>query len=716
MPVDSIVARKNWDRYQWCRDNGHHKFVEKADKCDRFFEGEQWDAATLARLNHQRRPALTINKIISTISNVMGEQIFNRAEISFRPRSGAVPETAEILSKVFKQISDTQQLDWKRSDMFADGIITSRGFMDIRMKFTDNLTGNVAYENLNPKNVVIDPDADEHDPDTWNDLFITKWMSVDMIESMYSKADADILRNRSGSALEGGYDSIDLRRDRFGGDSTSANVAFGGQYDHAGVTRNIRVIERQYRVLDTQKHFVAYETGDTRPIPDDFTAEKIKMYRERFGFGVIKKRVPRIKWVVTADDVVLHDDWSPYKHFTVVPYFPYFRHGRTIGLVENLIGPQELLNKTSSQELHVINTTANSGYKVRKGTLSNMSPSELEERGAETGLVIEVNGDPDKDIVKIQPNQVPTGLDRVSYKAEESIKTISGVSDSQQGMDRADVAAKAIQAKRQASSTNLAKPLDSLTRTDFLIARNTLDLIQQFYTEQRVMTITHSQLTNEQETFTINQVTPEGEVINDLTIGEYDVVISSVPVRETLEDSQFDQAVALRELGVPIPDEVLIENSRLSNKREVIAKMAEKSSSPEAQEQAQLAIAAQRAEVAKTEAETEAKHADTNLKNAKAQKEGITAQKEAMTPIEDNGIAAQERKAESDIAIAQDKHQNDMEMQREKHGLELQMREQENRRADEESQARMMTERIAAINGAADKDDQKQDQPKKEKA
>jgi hypothetical protein len=55
-----------------------------------------------------------------------------------------------------------------------------------------------------------------------------------------------------------------------------------------------------------------------------------------------------------------------------------------------------------------------------------------------------------------------------------------------QGFDREDVAAKAIQAKRQAGSTNLAKPLDNLDRTDFILARNVLDLVQEFYTEERL--------------------------------------------------------------------------------------------------------------------------------------------------------------------------------------------------------------------------------------
>ena len=94
----------------------------------------------------------------------------------------------------------------------------------------------------------------------------------------------------------------------------------------------------------------------------------------------------------------------------------------------------------------------------------NMSIEELEQKGASTGLVIEL--DDITSAEKIQPNQTPQGLDRISYKAEEHIKTISGVSDSMQGFDREDVAAKAIAYKRQSGSQNLTKIMDNLERTD----------------------------------------------------------------------------------------------------------------------------------------------------------------------------------------------------------------------------------------------------------
>lgn len=692
MPLDTTIASKIWYRYAYCRDNGHMEYVQKDDKCNAFFRGDQWDQADINRLKQSRRPALTINKIISTIGNVMGEQIFNRSEIAFRPRSGAPDQTAEILTKLFMQISDNNQLDWKRSDMFADGIIGSRGYLDVRMGFDDSLQGEVRIENINPKNVVVDPDADSYDPDDWNDVFVTKWMTADDIAILYSKEDADALRGREQSWFPYGYDSIERHRDRFG---DRFNAFYAGAYDQSNVLRNLRVIERQYRTLDSQLHFVNPTTGDMRPIPLDWDRNRIAYISQQFGLTTTKKLVKRIRWTVICDNIVLHDDWSPYKHFTVVPYFPYFRRGKTIGLVENLIGPQELLNKVSSQELHVINTTANSGWKVKAGALTNMSIEELEQRGAETGLVIEVNEI--DGLEKIQPNQTPTGLDRITYKAEEHIKGISGVSDSMQGMDREDVAAKAIQAKRQAGSTNLAKPMDSLTRTDFILARNVLDLVQQFYTEERIVTTTHDKMTGETETLHLNQVTPEGEVLNDLTLGEYDVVISSVPVRETLEDSQFDQAMAMREQGIQIPDSFVIENSRLLRKRDLLKSMDEAKNSPEAQAQAQLQQRGMEAEVAKTEAEAQAKQADAGLKQAKSQKEiAAVGHKDAEL-----AMSAQQNGQEVELAkleLERQKHEMEMQQEREKFELEMQMKQaefaQNQQIKEQEAHERMRAQRV----------------------
>jgi hypothetical protein len=427
--------------------------------------------------------------------------------------------------------------------------------------------------------------------------------------------------------------------------------------------RHVRVIERQHRENHRTEHFANVRLGDLRPVPSSWDRERIAAYMAANpDLIVIKKMVPRIRWTVVADKYVLHDDWSPYKHFTVVPFFPFFRRGRTVGLVENLLGPQELLNKVSSQELHVVNTSANSGWKLKTGALKNMNLAELEARGAQTGLVLEL--DDINSAEKIAPNQVPTGLDRISYKAEEHIKTISGVSDYRTGNAREDVAAKAVKANQAASSANTAKVMDNLLRTDTILARNVLDLVQEFYTEERVFNIVSDRMTNQTEQVTVNQVQEDGSLFNDLTVGEYAVVVTNQPERDTFEDTQFEHALQLRtEAGVQIPDKFLIKSSKLKDKAEIVKGIEQAEQDPMQQQMRELDMRGKTAEVSKIEAEVAEKVANANLKTAEAQ-------------APDNGqaeLALSMRKLEMEHELNREKMEQEFALRREQMTADIEL-------------------------------------------
>ena len=149
--MDTKLALQIWDRFNQKVDNGHDEFVHKADKCWSYFFGEQWTRSDLEYLKANGRPAMTINKIRPTLKTVLGEQIYNRVEFSFVPRSeDAMDETANVLTKLMKQIADANNLTKIRSNMFFDGQVTSRGFLDARIAFDDNMRGAVRYALLNP--------------------------------------------------------------------------------------------------------------------------------------------------------------------------------------------------------------------------------------------------------------------------------------------------------------------------------------------------------------------------------------------------------------------------------------------------------------------------------------------------------------------------------------------------------------------------------------
>ena len=324
---------------------------------------------------------------------------------------------------------------------------------------------------------------------------------------------------------------------------------------------------------------------------------------------------------------------------------------------------------------------ANSGWKVKSGALVNMEIDELEERGAETGLVLEVNGDPEKDAVKIQPNQIPQGLDRLSYKAEAYIKAISGRGDNQLGLTRPDQSGKLAEESNKSSDVTLRTSFDSLERTDYMLARNILDLIQTFYTEPRIMHVTHSDLTGDQEEISINTPDPEDttKILNDLTMGEYDIVVVSSPAKRTQEDAQLEMLIAMKEkLGIPIPDEFFIENSNILNKAALVKALRDARNSPEvlAQQQnqllsQQLALAEQRADVSRGEAEA------LKARSKAAETIASTQVKAKEAAGGDNEMELQRQKADQEMEITREKAALDMQIKREEAALNMQLKTQE---------------------------------------
>ncbi len=699
MPLNPTLAREQWVRYVYSRDTGHRLFIDKANRCEDFFAGQQWDVSVVNRMRAVKRPTLTINTILGTLSSIFGEQIDLATEVSFKPRYNAPPQNAEILTKTYKFISDENQLPWQREEVFADGCITSRGYYDVRLKFDNNTAGEVMVSRLNPRAVLPDPDGSDYDPDTWNDVIVTTWVTADEIELMYNAKDAEALRLRAESVWAHGYDSIDTGNDRFGG---SIFAHMNATEDMRATMRGIRLIDRQHRQLVKMKYFVDPKTGDKMVIPDNFKRDEIALACSQGGLLVTEEVGKRVRWTVTAEDFVLHDDWSPFKRFSVVPFFPHFRYGRTVGIVEGLIDPQELLNKSLSQELHIVNTMANSGWKVKSGALANMEIDELEERGAETGLILEVNGDPDKDIVKIQPNQIPQGLDRLSFKAESYIKLVSGRGASQMGLARPDQSGKLSEENKDGSDITLRKVMRNLERTDHLLARNILDIVQHYYTDRRIMHIIGDELTGAPEQIEINMPDPQsGEILNDLSLGTYSIVVSSQKAKRTLEESEFEHALGMREAGVQIPDRYLIANSNLRGKADIIKAMDQQAQSPEAQLQQKVQMLGGQLEVANLRAEASRLEADAVLKRAKAAKEVANTHEVLQgEPGAEKEMELEEQKHQHEMRRDQEKHNQEMQHDREKHQAEMEQRRldahEKRRTARIEAMARAKTEMAKA--------------------
>lgn len=667
---DDAIVEQQWSSYTRARDAGHLDYVEEARKFDDFYYGDQWEDTVKTTLDAQKRPYHTVNLVLSTVNAVTGEYIRSRQDIAFQPQGkGANQDTAVSLRFLFKQIAINNESEQKEKMVFQDGLIQDRGYFYYYLDFSDNLDGEVRELVLDPTDVILDPGAKEYDPETWSEVFISRWMTPEEIGALYGEEFKDKVDLAAANGTFG-HDSLEWEAPNFSGNHYNSEIFFQSTEEDVKRVKRIRVIERQYRRLTRTAFFVDTKAGDMKRVPEGWDKERIKAFAKKMDLAIIWKPERRIRVTITADKILLHDNWSLFNRFSIVPFFPYFRRGRPFGLVRNLISPQEMLNKVTSQELHVVNTTANSGWIFKSGTLVNMDADDLASQGAKTGLVIEYEGEHAP--VKIQPNQVPTGLDQISAKAGTYFREISGVNEAMLGAGRSD-SSKALDARRKGGLVQQEIIFDNLDYTRKIRAKLMLEMVQNYYTETRLIQIFEKnedgddvpqEIAINDRYETLDDETGEAleEIMNDITLGEYGVTISSVPRRDTFDEVLFDQLIQMRENGVQIPDHVLIENSQLSDKKEVaeIVKQIQGLAAPTEEEMERnrvledLQMRALAAEVMLSEAHAQERMAKAQALQAEAQERTAKPQIDQLkigtdARVEMEKMAADERQGQLDL-------------------------------------------------------------------
>jgi hypothetical protein len=639
--ADDAIIERQWAAYVRARDAGHLDWVKEARKFDEYYFGDQWDDTVKSTLAAQKRPAHTVNLVLSTVNAVVGEYIKSRLDISFQPMGkGANQDTADSLRFLFKQIAINNKTEQKEKTVFTDGLIQDRGYFYYFLDFSDNIQGEVREEVLDPTDVILDPGAAEYDPRTWSEVFISRWMTPDAIGALYGPE----FREKVELAGTGtfGHDSLEWEAPNFGGDHFNSEIFFQAGPQEIKKVKRIRVIERQHRQLARTAYFVDVETGDMRRVPEGWDKQKSVDFALKMDLQIIWKPERRVRVTISADKVLLHNGWSLFNNISIVPFFPYFRRGRPFGLVRNLISPQDMLNKVTSQELHVVNTTANSGWIFETGSLINMDRDDLVTQGSKTGLVLEYT----KGAVppaKITPNQVPTGLSEIGNKAGIFFREISGVNEAQLGQGRSD-SSKALDSRKQGGLVQQEIIFDNLEYTRRIRGEIMLEIVQNYYTETRLIQVfeKNEDGDNIQTETALNQpvsrLDPETqqsveEIKNDLTLGEYAVVVTSVPRRDTYEESLFDQLIQLREIGVQIPDYVLVQASMLPDKQETVELIKKITGlAAPTQEEVERAAALSELEIRLLTAEVADKEAQAAERGANAIKLQAQAAESAQNP------------------------------------------------------------------------------------
>lgn len=571
-------------------------WANEAKKCIDFLEGKQWSAEELAAAALEDRPTLTLNKIAPLIRLVLGYHRNNRVDAKYLPThdESSSEAIATILTRVAKQISSGCNEPYVDTEVFLDGLSCARGYYDFRLGFEKNDFGDIYCRAKDPFTIRPDPDADTYDPDDpfsvgWGFIFDSRWANIDEIEFHFGKNVSSLIEPlvRS-SGYRGGIPSDML--DTIG--EVTPWRTFAGQQDVGGIysmenyianavdpyRKNIRLVECQHKIRVMQRNIVDLETGDREPIPTNFTDEqvqKILMWAaERYAsrgkespLRVEWRPTLRVRWTSMVGDIIIYDNWSPYESFTVVPFFPYWRRGKTRGAIDDLIDPQREINKRRSSQIDILERVAHSGWMWHKDAMDEEEKEKIELHGGAAGINLEWKGSPGMEPKRIEPGTMPSAIKELEASATLDLKEIAGINDSALGQVDRVQSGRAIEARQKQSVLGLESYMDNMRRTKLLCGRKKLEMIQNHYTEPRLFKI---QGENSQwSTMLINQRQVTGEILNDVTIGRYNVEVDETSLSATYLNAQFEELLTLVEKGVlPIPmvQDILVDLSSAPQK------------------------------------------------------------------------------------------------------------------------------------------------------
>lgn len=624
MATDHDIARSCYDTYRFCYDNGHQQWIGRAKTAfDYAIRGEQWDPIVKAKRTREGRPTLTFNLCGALVRSMKGVQKALRNDVRFLPVADATSQSARTRDAIWLHTQQQNSYDYLEGDLWQKGLVVERAFVDMRLCYDESLQGWIKITPRRSQDVVLDPTIDQYDPDTWPRVITRRWVSWNDLVGLYGKEKANAVGlNPVPEWMD--YEDQYMAHQMGQIPHYYRDVLQG--MDETNVRANL-LLEHQFYTMKRKNVFVDLETGDWNEIPEDWDHNKISAMLDRVpDLGTMKREVKTIRWEVTCNQEVMHAEDSIYKHFTIVPFFPDFMDGVTGGAVGPLLDPQQLFNKMTNAEIETVASTANSGLKVKRGSLSNVREDELESYAGRAGAVFVLEDT--AHLEKLQPNQLPAGHDALSIKADRVMTKLSGMPESARGYARDDASGSKVMEDQAAKDINFAGWLGNLHYTKSLLARNVDDCASMHYTDTRKLLINRgTTFVPDIEEVTINQPTPDGGYANDVTRGKFSTVLVPSPSRTALSVEEFEQLVKLRtEIGIAIPDAMLIELAPLSNKAEIIAKLAGTPDSNERQRQAeQLAAEKQAVENQKAAATAVKEEAAAQLNQARAEKFAVEA-------------------------------------------------------------------------------------------
>jgi len=511
-----------------CNDSDSNNRAEALDDV-RFAAGDQWPVDVQNSRVLEARPCLTINKLDAYIRQICNQQRQQRPRIKVHGMNNeSDAKVAEIITGITRHIENQSDADQAYDHAFEYCVKMGWGYWRVTTDYVrdDSFDQEIYIKRIeNPFTVYFDPNSVQPDGSDAEKCLVTTVVSKAVFKKMYPDAE----------------------------DTQGFSSRGTGDTESEWVTKeDIRIAE--YFYTERTKEMLLQLSDGTTGFSDEIPSKEVL---EAAGITVIDKRETwrkKIKWCkLTAMQILEEGEWAG-KYIPIVPVYGQEvrvddKH-KKFGLVRMAKDPQRMYNYWSTALTESVALAPKAKWLLAEGQdeghENEWAMANIKAMPVLRYKQTDIEGRPAPAPTRLQPEPPPSGIVTALQGLNGDLQAVVGIFDPSQ-LPQGNMSGKALQGQQmQVDMTNFHY-YDNLTRSIRHTGRIILDLIPKIYDRERVMRIIGDD--GKPEMVTINQQGQDDQgvakVLNDVTVGEYDVVMETGPGYNSKRQEAVDSMVQM---------------------------------------------------------------------------------------------------------------------------------------------------------------------------
>lgn len=520
--------------------------------------------------NYQQYQKFFFNLIRRHGNMITGFQRKNRKSTVSVPNQQDTDDLADDYNKVMRWCEDRDSFQEYFSQSFEGGVDVGINWLWMYPDYTfDPISGDLFTDSVSYNNVLWDQNFHKMDLTDCNGIWRRRWVSKEGALALLPGYENEIKKMKPSGMKDG----------RFPLQAELQNLQLSNLFTYD---------EFYYRSTRTATVIVDPFSGESmewEKHEDDEEDLMEQTLRQQPWLKVIKKEIPTVKMVLSLSDKTVYEgvNFLNTDTYPCVPHLCYHEpdvlsySGRIMGYIRNLRDAQFLYNMRKVIELQILQSQINAGWIYPVDAV--VDPKCFRQAsGGDAFLVPLKAGRNASEVQRIEPSALPQSLLELSRSLSEDITNISGVNEELLGMAQDDKAGILSMLRQSAGLVTLQTIFDKSDLTQRLYGKLRLEAIRKNFSKGKIKNILG------------HEVDPR--FFNNFS-QKYSISVEEGNYSTTQRQTELQQYLHFRELGMPIADKTIMRAAFITNKKLAIQEMEEQIQAQQQQQQAQAQQQAQ---------------------------------------------------------------------------------------------------------------------------